>query len=134
MGPFPVDGHIYNTVVRWFMQFLSRCVLSHVPIVSSVIHLSSLLAYNFLRYNNIYGNYHVKPLFHISWTKLWTLLPLLRTTFMNCHAHSHNIISLSFSFILYSCGCLGQWSVQEPLSSRLATGYSPVGHWSPLSM
>ena len=27
-----------------------------------------------------------------------------------------------------------QWSVQEPLSPRLATGYSPVDHWCSLSV
>ena len=42
---------IHNTVFRRFNQFLSRSVLSHVPIVSSIIHQSSLLAYNFLGYN-----------------------------------------------------------------------------------
>ena len=38
---------IRNTVFRRFNQFLSRSVLSHVPIVSSIIHQSSLLAYKF---------------------------------------------------------------------------------------
>ena len=27
---------------------------------------------------------------------------------------------------------MGLWSVQEPLSPRLATGQSPAGHWSTL--
>ena len=51
---------IHNTVFRRFNQFLSRSVLSHVPIVSSIIHQSSLLAHNFLGYNNFYGSIHLK--------------------------------------------------------------------------
>ena len=51
---------IHNTVFRHFNQFLSHSVLSHVPIVSSSIHQSSLLAYNFLGYNNSYGSIHLK--------------------------------------------------------------------------
>ena len=41
-----------------------------------------------------------------------------------------------FLFYFYSCGCIRvyQWSVQEPLSPRLATGYSPVDHWCSLSV
>ena len=30
-------------------------------------------------------------------------------------------------------GYIYQWSVQEPLSPRLATGYNPVDHWCSLS-
>ena len=51
---------MHNTVFRHFNQFLSRSVLSHVPIVSSIIHQSSLLAHNFLGYNNFYGSIHLK--------------------------------------------------------------------------
>ena len=62
--------------------------------------------------------------------------PLMRTTLINFHAYS--LISLYFVsflfFSLFSCGYLGQWSIQEPLSPRLATGYSPVGYWLPLSI
>ena len=44
--------------------------------------------------------------------------------------------SLSFFFCFFPCGCIRvyQWSVQEPLSPRLATGYSPVDHWCSLSV
>ena len=45
---------IHNTVFRCFNQFLSRCVLSHVPIVSSIMYQSSLLAYNFLGYKMLF--------------------------------------------------------------------------------
>ena len=31
-----------------------------MPIVSSIIHQSSLLAHNFLGYNNFYGSIHLK--------------------------------------------------------------------------
>ena len=51
---------IHNTVFRRFNQFISSSVLSHVPIVSSIIHQSSLLAHNILGYNNFYGSIHLK--------------------------------------------------------------------------
>ena len=34
----------------------------------------------------------------------------------------------------FSCDCVcAPWLVQEPLSPRLATGYSPANHWSTLA-
>ena len=54
---------------------------------------------------------------------------------ISAHAHWHSTQNM-----LYACAegfalsafYLGQWSVQEPLSPRLATANSPVGHWPPL--
>ena len=51
-------------------------------------------------------------------------------------ASSSSLSFILFYFNFYSCGCIRvyQWSVQEPLSPRLATGYSPVDHWCSLSV
>ena len=64
----------------------------------------------------------------------------LRTSFVMWYVlsplSSASSSSLYFFNIFYnSCGCIRvyQWSVQEPLSPRLATGYSPVDHWCSLS-
>ena len=48
------------------------------------------------------------------------------------HRASTDALIYISHFLFLCCTCVGQWSVQEPLSPRLATGQSPAGHWSTL--
>ena len=119
-----------NILFKRFQSIYSSALSSSSPLVVSIFNDSCSLSYTFTGYNYMYGHDHLR-----SYSDHNTTASLIRFICHHFGVMSHIeslILCMSCQHCDFPSEELASLTVQEPVSPRLAKGYSPEGNWPAL--